>query len=223
MVAGLETVDNSRLGRLASIVRELKGKPNPVHELRTYFTPPDTLTGVSGDLGRVVSENALRQNGMNEPVQDEGLFKDDFILDALEAGPDTVGTLLRPAPNVTGYGWLRWQWLVTALATELLAGLLGGLLLRWDRRRYPQRYHRRMLQQLPNDDAREAYRIVQALESRRNRGENVYPLLADAERVLEQYKRLGVRDPDSDLRQQLADLTERAKLTQQAYRELGGQ
>jgi hypothetical protein len=235
-VAGLEPIDGStRLGQLALVVREQKAQANPIAAFRSYYFVPDKWGGMSGELGTVVAANYPGGRG---EVQDEGHFTADFILDALQAEPSTLQSLMKPVPPVKPYGLATWQNLVLGVGGICALDLLAWLLLRLDQGVYNRVQFARQRRQakakreaeyaaLPNDFARDAWRLVQEIEQHPGANKK---MLRDAKALLARCKQglggaearrnpksLAAGDSVSDLQNQLTDLREGWRAANEAY------
>lgn len=141
MVAYGDT-DDTPLGQLAWRVRDLMNtskNPNPIRALRDYWVKPNEFPGVES---RLLGYNAFYVVDGSSIDATQGPFTNDFILTALQATPETVDDVMQPVPVVPPYGYLLWQWLVTALAAIWALYGLTYWVLRRDRRAYGRRQPR---------------------------------------------------------------------------------
>lgn len=241
-VAGLEPIDGStRLGQLAQMVRDDKSKSDlteVIEAMQARYIEPNTLGGVSGDLGIVVAK--ARHNSSHE-IQDEGHFTPEFILTALQADPQHIQKLTKPIPPAKTPGvftWLNLLWAELAIGLVTLVGWGGFAAYRSQRWRRAlanrkERAKRKREQELkaqrereefaalPNALAQDAYRLVKQIE--RGGTTSDPDLLADAQKLLDACKRGvgGSAEPiAASFRTELNDLQERFDQTERAYREL---
>jgi hypothetical protein len=221
MVAGIDPIDHSDLGRVAATTRRIGERSHPIRELMHYYVAPGELPDVDDQLGyhafdRPSSDGRGTDSG-------EGHFTDRFILNAIQAvgavDGASVKDLMQPIPDVPDYGVLRWEWGAGALAGLLSLCGLAALWLRRDRRRWPARAEARAVAKLP-DEQRQVYRLVKALE--------LEPADKQRDKLLEQAKALfadmgqglDTRDKLADMREALAEAAETWEVKRKVYQEL---
>jgi hypothetical protein len=224
MVAGVDPIDDTDIGRVAEITRDIGRQPDPIREFLRYYVAPGELPDIEDRLGYNVFEHL--DSSRRDTATDQGHFTDKFILDAIQAVGAVDGAsyraLIRPAPRVPGYGWLRWEWGVAAIAGVLaLSGLLWAWLRR-DERRWLARAKARAIAELPDGQLR-VYRIIEELE-REPHGQRGNELLCQARCLFHDMRKgLDADSTSSKLDTLIAEVAEMAdtwRLTRDAYQEL---
>lgn len=226
MVAGTDPTDNSDLGRVAAKTRELgRSEPSPIRALMEHYVAPGALPDLDDRLGYHAFEapDPDRQNGT---VTDRGKFTPRFVLDAIQAlglvPGSSANDLMKPVPEVPSYGLLRWEYGVAGLVGLWTIAGSVLLVLRRDRRRWPQRAEAQAIREL-TDDEREVYRIIVGLQ-REPRGEQRDELLKQAKALFQDMRR-GLDSPDqlAKFRAALDEAGSAWQFKRQAYDEIIGQ
>ena len=180
MVAGLDpTTKQGNLGRLADLVRQLRGPgyPNMV-ALRNYTVGPGEFAPASDMIGGGLTTQ-------DDPKTDYGRFDRDFLNDTVEAVPGQVSHELAPTDYVRSWGNLQWQYLALG-SGGLWAGIgLLCLLLVMERKLWELRALGKFVNSLSYED-REVLALVDRIlkhPSRRdylvnlNKGDRVFALV----------------------------------------------
>ncbi len=208
MVAGLQTPDQSELGRLAQLVISLRASTTPEVALTTHLIYPEQYDGLSPELGFY----ATVPTGSTNPAT--STFSDQFVVDVLLATPAQVSHLLKPGYQPYGYGNWTWQ--------DLLEGTIGFwllvVLICWVLRRQHHRWERSFekrfrsgLSQVSRDVLTQI-ELIQANPHLHNHD----TLLSDAQALFRRVQR-DFEEPDTGYRDQLNDLRLEFEAGQQAY------